>query len=205
MVPDGRFVCRTMINRGRSIIGKQNSIFYVTRGQVILDVSEDPGTWEADQSTGYWGNTGVLRWQSVAMIVGIHQPTELELVEVPQALDSLRVGLRPREGGQKQAGQDRDDRDDDQQLNERECISCAAFILTRVATDMDRTSAAFCFHFLFAFASGRILIPPPRYAARRKGTQRLRCSMGRCSHRGSLKAAFRRRYQDAPALVQVAE
>ena len=69
MVPDGRFVCRAMINRGRSIIGKQNSIFYVTRGQVILDVSEDPGTWEADQITGYWVNTGVLRWQSVAMIV----------------------------------------------------------------------------------------------------------------------------------------
>src|SRR5438128_4982519 len=42
------------------------------------------------------------------------------------------------------------------------------------------------------------LIPPPTYAARRKGTQRLRCSMGRCSRRGSLKAAFRWWYQDAP-------
>ena len=146
MVCDGRFVCRAMINRGRSIIGKQNSIFYVTRGQVILDVSEDPGTWEADQTTGYGVNTGVLRWQSVAMIVGVHQPSELELIEVHQALDSLRLGLRPREGGQKQAGQDRDDRDDDQQLNECECISCAAFILSRVATDMNRTSR--CFHFL---------------------------------------------------------
>ncbi len=46
----------------------------------------------------------------------------------------------------------------------------------------------------------RILIPPPTYAARRKGTQRLRCSMGRCSRRGSLKAAFRWWYQDAPVL-----
>src|SRR5437016_725207 len=125
------------------------------------------------------------------MVVGIHQPTKLELFEVPQALDSLRLGLRPREGGQKQAGQDRDDRDDDQQLNECECISYTAFIPSRVATEMDRTSAAFCFHFLFAFASGRSLIPPLRYAARRKGTQRLRCSMGRSSRRGSLKAAFR--------------
>src|SRR6266542_5247505 len=43
---------------------------------------------------------------------------------------------------------------------------------------------------------GRIfLIPPPTYAARRKGTQRLRCSMGRCSRCGSLKAAFRWWYQ----------
>src|SRR5438128_7867268 len=42
------------------------------------------------------------------------------------------------------------------------------------------------------------LIPPPTYAARRKGTQRLRCSMGRSSRRGSLKAAFRWWYQDAP-------
>jgi hypothetical protein len=49
-------------------------------------------------------------------------------------------------------------------------------------------------------------IPPPwmRKAAsfyhhqntlRRNGTQRLRCSMGRCSRRGSLKAAFRWWYQ----------
>src|SRR5436190_5313008 len=53
--------------------------------------------------------------------------------------------------------------------------------------------------------SGRILISPPPDAARRKGTQRLRCSMGRCSRRGSLKAAFRRWYQNAPftALVVV--
>jgi len=47
-------------------------------------------------------------------------------------------------------------------------------------------------------ADGRILIPPPPDAARRKGTQRLRCSLGRCSRRGSLKAAFRWWYQDAP-------
>ena len=82
------------------------------------------------------------------MVVGIHQPTKLELIEVPQAVDSLRPGLRPREGGQKQAGQDRDDRDDDQQLNECECISCAAFILSPVATEMDRMSASRSFHFL---------------------------------------------------------
>src|SRR5206468_9149056 len=44
--------------------------------------------------------------------------------------------------------------------------------------------------------SGRILIPPPTYAVRRKGTQRLRCSLGRCSRRGSLKAAFRWWYQE---------
>ena len=47
------------------------------------------------------------------------------------------------------------------------------------------------------FSYGRILIPPPPDAARRKGTQRLRCSMGRCSRRGSLKAAFRWWFQDA--------
>jgi hypothetical protein len=41
-------------------------------------------------------------------------------------------------------------------------------------------------------------MPPTTYAARRKGTQRLRCSMGRCSRRSSLKAAFRWWYQDAP-------
>src|SRR6266487_656669 len=37
---------------------------------------------------------------------------------------------------------------------------------------------------------GRILIPLPTYAARREETQRLRCSVGRCARRGSLKAAF---------------
>src|SRR5437773_5051155 len=47
-------------------------------------------------------------------------------------------------------------------------------------------------------ADGRILIPPPTDAARRDGTQRLRCSMGRCSRRGSLKAAFPWCYQDSP-------
>src|SRR6266516_450824 len=53
-----------------------------------------------------------------------------------------------------------------------------------------------------AYSAGCILIPPPPDAARRKGTQRLRCSMGRCSRRGSLKAAFRRWYQDAPYSAQ---
>src|SRR2546422_1047070 len=56
----------------------------------------------------------------------------------------------------------------------------------------------FTIGFLFYSRAGRILIPPPPDAARRKGTQRLRCSMGRCSRRGSLKAAFRWWYQDAP-------
>ena len=39
-------------------------------------------------------------------------------------------------------------------------------------------------------------------AARREGTQPLRCSMGRCSRCGSLKAAFRWWYQDAPFASQ---
>src|SRR6185369_11364502 len=42
----------------------------------------------------------------------------------------------------------------------------------------------------FAGENGRILIPPPTYAARRTGTQHLRCSIGRSSRRGSLEAAF---------------
>src|SRR6266545_1926456 len=46
--------------------------------------------------------------------------------------------------------------------------------------------------------AGPILTPPPTYAVGRKGTQRLRCSRGRCSRPGSLKAAFRCWYQDAP-------
>ena len=160
MACDGRSVCRTMINRGRSNIGEQDSKGYVTRGQIVHGVAEHPGA-QAVALTVAAAARDDLGRQSAAILVGIHQPTKLELFEVHQALDSLCPGLRPREGGQKQAGQDRDDRDDDQELNERECISRAAFIRSRVATDMDRTSAAFCFHFLFAFASGRILIPPP--------------------------------------------
>ena len=47
----GRFVCRAMIDRGGFIIGKQDSILDVCWAQVIQDVAEDPGAWQADQIT----------------------------------------------------------------------------------------------------------------------------------------------------------
>jgi hypothetical protein len=98
------------------------------------------------------------------MIIGVHQPAKLELFKVPQAPDSLRLGLRPREGGQKQTGQDRDDRDDDQQLNEGESTSeavlvsaggqlvmkCGALTKRRYIL-LDRPECGFGFHLLFAF------------------------------------------------------
>src|SRR2546429_144911 len=94
-IADGPHVRRQMINCSRSIVGKQDSMFYVTRGQVLLDVTENPGARLAAHITGA-GGPGVLGRQSVAIIVGVHQPTKLELFEIPQAFDSLRLGLRPR-------------------------------------------------------------------------------------------------------------
>jgi hypothetical protein len=99
------------------------------------------------------------------MIIGVHLPTKLELFKVRQALDCLRLGLRPREGGQKQTGQDRDDRDDNQQLNEGEgpseaasceCAGCHLVAKCGALTKRryilrDRPECGFGFYLLFAF------------------------------------------------------
>jgi len=54
------------------------------------------------------------------VIVGIHLPAELQLLQVAVALNRLGRALGLVQGGQQQRGQDGNDRDDDQQLNERE-------------------------------------------------------------------------------------
>ena len=50
----------------------------------------------------------------------VQVPSEHKLLAVVQAQDSLRLGFGLGQGGEEQAGQNGDDRDDHQKFNERE-------------------------------------------------------------------------------------
>jgi hypothetical protein len=58
--------------------------------------------------------------EPVVVVIGVHGPGERELLEVADADGGAGAFLGPRQRGQEQAGKDRDDRDDDQQLDEGE-------------------------------------------------------------------------------------
>src|SRR5262249_23138158 len=135
----------TMINCDRSITGKKNPVLYITRGQVILSVAEDPGAWEAEHDIRAAELANLRRHQAV-MIIWVHQPTKLKLSQVSQALDTLGPGFCSRKGRQKHAGQDRNDRNDDQQLNKREGMSCPTCRLRQTATTMHPRFTSPCFH-----------------------------------------------------------
>ena len=59
----------------------------------------------------------------VVVIVGIHLPTQAELVQVVHAMNSLAFQLGPAQGGQQHRCEDGDDRDDHQKFNEREGVN----------------------------------------------------------------------------------
>ncbi len=58
-------------------------------------------------------------------IVHIHANGDADLPQVVNAMDGINGSLSPHDCGQQQGSQNRDDRDDDQQLNECECLPCA--------------------------------------------------------------------------------
>ena len=51
-------------------------------------------------------------------IVDVHEVRQTHLLEIVGALNRLRLLLRPRQRGQQQTGQNRDDRDNNQQLDQ---------------------------------------------------------------------------------------
>jgi len=53
------------------------------------------------------------------IVVVVQIPNQAELPVVIDAIDLLGLGFRGRQGWQQHAGQDRDDRDDDQKLDQR--------------------------------------------------------------------------------------
>ena len=56
----------------------------------------------------------------IAIIVSVHRHRDADLFEITDALGSRRLGLRPRQCGQQHSGENGDNRDDHQQLNQRE-------------------------------------------------------------------------------------
>ena len=58
--------------------------------------------------------------QVAIVIIRIHRPSQGELFEVRHALYALGLQLGPGQGGQKQRGQDGNNRDDDQKFNQGE-------------------------------------------------------------------------------------
>ena len=60
--------------------------------------------------------------QSILVVLRVKPPRQHHLFVVVHAADAVRLGLGLGQGGQEQACQDGDDRDDDQQLDEGECL-----------------------------------------------------------------------------------
>ena len=66
------------------------------------------------------GALGDMVGVPILIILEIQQVADANLPDVAQALDSLGGGFGPGQRGQEHSGEDRDDRDDDQKLNEGE-------------------------------------------------------------------------------------
>ena len=59
-------------------------------------------------------------YQLATVICGVGDPRQHQLLAVAETGDAGCLALRLGQGGQQQAGQDGDDRDDNQQFDERE-------------------------------------------------------------------------------------
>ena len=70
-----------------------------------------------------WGSANAIvtgTHDPIGIVLGIHSPGQGQLAAVVHALYSLGLGFGAREGGQKQARENRNDGDDNQQLNQSE-------------------------------------------------------------------------------------
>ena len=87
-------------------------------GIAVSNVAQSPASRTGLAWEQYW----VIGHQPVIVVLDIHVPAELQLLQVIEADNGLRSGLGASQGGQEQPGQDRDDGDDDQELDQGKCI-----------------------------------------------------------------------------------
>ena len=81
----------------------------------IVQPSLNPTVRSRTRVNVVWGN-------GVVVIVGVENPREAHLSQIVDAFDVLGLFFGSRERGQQHARENCDDRDDDQKLNERECV-----------------------------------------------------------------------------------
>lgn len=116
---DRVLVRRATINAGRLVVGKQDSPHQIAGGQIVNGITDSPGRFLAHDYASALDPI-VARWHYIVVVVRVHVPAELELFEVAQASDGLRLALGFGERGQEHPRQDRDDGNDDEQLDEGE-------------------------------------------------------------------------------------
>jgi hypothetical protein len=105
-----------MINGHRSEEWKQHSILDVGRREIESRIAGHPGSRQTPVLKSRYG--AQVRRELIVVIVSVELPGQLQLLEMVQASDALAFGLGPRQRRQKHRSQDRDDRDDDQQLDQ---------------------------------------------------------------------------------------
>jgi hypothetical protein len=92
---------------------------FALEGRAFQDVRA-AGKVRQDRREPGVGGIGIHRVREHAMIYPVHRQGQADLVQVALAASAQRRGLRPRQRGQQERGQDGDDGDDHQQLDERE-------------------------------------------------------------------------------------
>ena len=104
------------------VVGPEKAVHQVDR---VCVVGHRPGVIEPADHPGPLGIdfVEVVGRDFVAVIVGVQNPRQAQLVQIVEALNALGFGLRFCERRQQQRGQDRDDRDDHQQFDERKATA----------------------------------------------------------------------------------
>lgn len=76
--------------------------------------------------------TDVVWRDLVFIVIGIHQPTKRHLALIVHAEDAVRFSFRLAEGREQHACKDGDDRDDDQELDQSECLPLPVLLGSRI-------------------------------------------------------------------------
>ena len=104
-----------MVNAGRGSVRVKEARLDVGSGGVRPRVAETPGIL-GESGAGLHRENPVIRAKSASIIVSVHFPAELQLLEIAPAIDASSLLLGAGQGREKQGGQDGDDRDHNQQF-----------------------------------------------------------------------------------------
>ncbi len=123
LVPHSGFVCRATIDPPGPVVAEQHALFDAAGTRVDPGIARDPGIGCIRETVASRGDNRRVWRHELVVVVGVECPAKLQLLEVAPAESSLTFQFGASQDRQEEAGQNRDDRNHDQQFNQ--CKSVA--------------------------------------------------------------------------------
>lgn len=120
---DGGPIGGAVIDRDRTVILEQEALFNVGRCEVEARISGAPGDALVDGISRADVVNRIVRRQEVMVVSGVQLDANLQLLEVTETANGLRLALGSGEGWKQQTRQQGDNGDNDQQFDQRKTVS----------------------------------------------------------------------------------